>query len=409
MSYLRTSIDGQNGSGKTCTTAQLAVGLAKEYGNGADVHVFDSSDRWRTWKKLIFEPEKIRLHIHYGESIAVLQEAAEAALRGPCSVFVSDDLTVPWMEGVDAFSYDNGNLTFERRKQLLREWKKYVQVFRHGRFHSLACGRLGYVWETLEDPDTNEERLHQGDAKFNAGGGENFGYDADLELTMRRRSRKLLGLIRGKLTVEHVVDVRKDAHGVVNGQQYVFQDWTGPYKPGMYRAVLDAFRPHIEFVRSLEDTTFHSESSRNLIIGGKTAWAADQTNRKGLLEELDANLQMCFPAGEGKSKLAKCFRDLSLEFLNGFISWSRMEEEAETKDLERSVLIVKAMRRRIEAKELPTDQASLKMLLRLATEDVLHPGRNITLLQAMGAASMNGRKPNGAEIDLETDLASAGD
>lgn len=46
MSYLKLSTDGTNGSGKTCTMAQLAVGISKEYCGSGAVHVFDSSDRW---------------------------------------------------------------------------------------------------------------------------------------------------------------------------------------------------------------------------------------------------------------------------------------------------------------------------------------------------------------------------
>jgi len=392
-SFVRISNDGLNKSGKTCTTAQLAVGLAKEYNDGAPVHVFDSSDRWRTWKKLIFDVEKIPLVITYGESIAVLQKAMDAALQGPCSVFVADDLTVPWMEGVESFSSEYGNLTFERRAQLVREWKQFVYGFRHGKFDSLACGRLGYVWQTLEDPETGQEKLHQGDSKFNAGGGENFGYDCELEVEMRRRKRYLLGLIRGKTTVEHICDVIGDAHAVLNGQQFNFPDWNGPYKPGMYKAVLDAFRPHIEFVRSLDNTEFNPESSSRLIVSGKTAWGKDQAERKQLLEELEANLSMCFPGGEGKSKLSKMFRDLTLEYLNGFISWSRMEEESKTQEIERNVLIIKAMRKRIEKKEMPNDHNSLAGLLHLSAEDVLHPGHGMTLLQVMTVGSMPKRGP----------------
>jgi hypothetical protein len=392
QSYTRISNDGPNGSGKTCTTAQLAVGLAKEYGDGADVHVFDSSNRWRTWKQLIFDVEKVRLHIHYGESIAVLQKTAEAAMKGPCSVFVADDLTVPWMEGVKSFGYENGNLTFERRQQLINEWKQYVHVFRHGAFDSLACGRMGYVWETVEDEE-GYEKLHQGDPKFNAGGGENFGYDADLELTMRRHTRKLLGLFRGKLTMEHIVDVRKDAHSVLNAQQFVFQDWTGPYKQGMYKTVLDAFRPHIDFVRALDSPDFDDTSSGKLIVSGKTEWAKDQVTRRGLLEELDANLQMCFPGGEGKSKLSKMFTDLTMEFLNGYISRSRQEEECPTKHLARNVAIVKAVRARIEDKQIPTDQQSLTALLQLAADDLDHPGKHLTLLEAIKRHNGKGPQP----------------
>lgn len=384
-SYLKTSADGLNGSGKTCTIAQLALGLSKEYGEGRAVHVFDSSDRWAAWKLLMFDPEKIPLVITCGNSIAALQETMDRAQQDSCAVFVGDDLTVPWMEGIASFAYANGAMPFDRRQQLVNEWNRFVHPFQLGDFHSLACGRLGYQWERIEDEQTGDRELTQGDSKFNAGGGQNFGYDCVLELEMRRRKRRFMGLLRGKTSMEYVCDVIKDANGILNGQQFVFSDFDKHgYQLGDYKKVLDCFRPHIEFRQRLEISRRSQASSRELLISGKTAWGKDQTERKNLLEELDANLGMCFPSGEGKSKLAKMFRDLTLEALNGFISWSRMEEEVATGQLERNMLIIKALRRRIETGELPTDQASLLIMLNLATQDVLHPGHGVTLLEAMG-------------------------
>jgi hypothetical protein len=290
----------------------------------------------------------------------------------------------------------------------MNQWEPIVRDFRYGKFHAIACGRLGYHWENIEDESGNLQ-LTQGDSKFNAGGGSNFGYEAELELEMRRRKRKIAGWLRGKTQMEYVCDVIKDAAaGILNGKQFAFPATGGPYKVGGYKPVFEAIQPYLQFMASIDDPIQDHSSTRSLIVGGKTSWAKDQAERKSLLEELDANLQMCFPSGEGKSKLAKMFRDLTLEYLNGYISWSRQEEEVSTQNLERNLLIVRAARKRIEAKEIPTDHNSLVMLLRLSTDDVFHPGRDITLLEAMGVASVDkangrGKKPS-REVDLETDL-----
>jgi hypothetical protein len=382
QSYTRISNDGLNKSGKTCTSAQLALGIAKEYANGEPVHVFDSSDRWRTWKKLIFDVEKIPVVITYGESIVALQKALDAAFDGPCSVFVADDLTVPWMEGIQAFSNEYGTLTFDRRSQLMREWKEFVSGFRHGQFDSLACGRMGYVWENLEDPETGEMKLFQGDSKFNAGGGENFGYDCELELEMRRRKLKLLGLLRGKISVEHVCDVIGDAHNVLNGKQFVFKDWDGPYKPGMYRNVLDKFRPHIEFVRSLDSTEFSADSSEQLIVSGITARAAKESEKTKLLEEIDTGLETCF--GSKQSTAGKMLRNLAVENLTGSMSWTRMADEKSVDDLRGYRNVISALRSRIAATDVPKDQKGLQEMLKLAIEDVFHLGKDKTLLEVRG-------------------------
>src|SRR5207302_2600035 len=200
-------------------------------------------------------------------------------------------------------------------------------------------------------------------------------------------------------SVEHVLEVIKDAAaGVINGKQFIFPSQQGPYQAGDYKPVLHAIKPYLDFLREIEMPLPDAATTKDLLVSGKTPWAHDQTKRKGLLEEIDANLSMAFPSGEGKSKLAKMFRDLTLEQMNGFISFSRMEEEVPTAHLERNLLIVQAMRRRIEAGEIPTDQKSLEVLVNLAMDDLLGPsGKHVTLLEAMGLKSLQTQAKRGPQ------------
>lgn len=413
MKYLKLSTDGPNGSGKTCTMAQLAAGIAKEYCGSGAVHVYDSSDRWGAWKVHIFDVEKIPIVITVGNSLAALKQSMDDFLDDKGAVYVADDLTVPWTEGLATFAYENGNLPFDRRAQLMNEWNRFVQPFQAGEFHAIACGRLGYWWENVEDPDTGELKLMQGDSKFNAGGGQNFGFECVLEAEMRRRKRRISGFLRGKMTMEYVCDIVKDADSIINGQQFVFKDFEKGYRAGDYKRVLDPFRAHIEFRAKLGQAKRATSTSRDLIVSGKTAWAEDKTTRKGFLEELGNLLDHCFPGGEKRSKIDAMHRNLTLEFLNGFSSWSRQEEEISTINLKRNVEIIKALRARIDRGEKITDQNSLAGLLHLATEDLLHPGHGMTLLELMTAKSLQSvtKKPNGAQPvvrqmdSMEDDLA----
>ena len=408
-SYLKCSIDGVNGSGKSGTSARLAVGISKELCNSAPVLAFDSEERWRFYKPTIFDVEKVPLIIVPGTSLKALQKALATAEAEDCCVFIGDQLTTPWMEGIKAFAYENGNLPFDRRQQLMNEWDVIVRKFRYGQFHAICCGRLGYHWENVEDEDGNL-KLIQGDSKFNAGGGSNFGYEADLELEIRRRKRRILpsikNLLSRRLEVEHVCEVVKDAAaGILNGQSFTFPTSEGVYKAGDYKPVLKAFRPYLDFMAQISppQPSGQNSSSRELIVSGKTAWAHDQDDRKHLLEELDATLTFCFPGGEKRSKLDAMFRNLALEALNGYISWSRMEDEAPTEQIERNVLIVKALRKRMESGERPTDHNSLVALLHLATEDVVHPANGKTLIEVMTMNIPKKAQPVVAVMDRKAD------
>lgn len=386
-SYVKCSVDGVNGSGKSGTAVRLAIGLSLEYMNGAPVVVADTEERWRFLKLTIFDVEKVPLIICPGKSLVDLRESQRRAEKEGAGVWVGDQLTTPWMEGLREFAYPNGDLPFDRRQQLMNQWDPVIDAFRYGPYHAIGCGRLGYHWQNVEDAEGNL-KLIQGDSKFNAGGGSNFGYEADLELEMRRKKKNaLLGKLRfgrSRTQVEHICSVVKDAAGgILNGQEFTFPSQDGLYKKGDYKPVLDAFRPYIDFMRQIEAPQASSQSSSGLIVGGGTAWSRDRKERTGLLEETFANLDFCFPGGEGKSNLAKAFRSITLECLNGYTSISRMEDEISTEKLGRNLLIIKAMRRRIESGQIPINQDKVRELVRLAEDDTLHPGKNMSLVEVM--------------------------
>lgn len=387
-SYLKTSIDGLNGSGKTWTSGLLASGLAKEYGNGRPVVVFDSEDRWRFLKALVFDPEQIPLIVIRGRSMVGLRDALAVAKAEKASVFVGDQLSTPWMELVSSFSYDDGRLPIERFQQVRRTWNEAVFDFQDGPFHAIGCGRLGYNWERVENEDGKMELL-QGDSKFNAGGGNNFGYECDLELEMRRKKRSLVKFLQRKASVEHVCDVIKDATSILNGQQFTFPDFVGGYKLGGYRAVLGAIRPHVEFLQKVEASPVNRTSSKEMLIAGKSEWQQDQTQRAIVIQEFDQNLEMAFG---GMTAQAKMFRNLTTEQLTGSMSHTRMEEELPTRALAEARDIVKALRSRIETGDVPVDQRSLRIMVQAATDDVLHPGKGETLLTILGRKSVEAVK-----------------
>jgi hypothetical protein len=395
-SYMKASLSGPNGTGKSGTTARLLVGISKELCNSAPVVVYSSDDRWRIYKRTIFDVEKVPLTVISGESLTQVQEALTLAEKGCCALG-ADDLTVPWKEGLSEFSYSDGFLPFERREQLMNEWRPILRGFRLGNFHAIGVGRIGFEWSKQED-EQGRLQLTQGNSKFNAGGGENFGYEADLELEMSRNRRKIRQLLRARIQPEYICDVIKDATaGLLNGEQFIFEAKKGMYAVGDYKPVFQAFRSYINFMAQIDAPAPQPSNTRDLIVFGKTPRAQDQAARKGYLEELSNLLDHCFPGGEKRSKIDAMYKNLTLEYLNGFSSVSRMEEEVSTINLKRNVEIVKALRTRMDQGEKITNNASHTALMHLASEDVLKPGHGVTLLELMTAQSLAAVQPKGPQ------------
>ncbi|MGO9073862.1 MAG: hypothetical protein ACLPLR_06095 [Terriglobales bacterium] len=368
-SHLKASVDGPNGAGKSALCCRLAIGISKELCNSAPVLVADSEERYRFYKHTMFDPEGTPLIRMPGDTLIGVQRAIEAVEKQGACVFIGDQLTTPWKEGLQSFSESDGFLSFEKRAQLMAQWLPIVQRFRYGKFHAICAGRIGFEWENLED-DRGRRRLTQGNSKFNAGGSENFGYEADLELEMSRRKRRVLTLLRGKTSMEYVCQVIKDAAaGLLNGQEFVFQGQQGLYKAGDYQAVFQSFRPYLDFMRQIAAPEPSAETTRQLLISGKTPWAAAQSEREKLLEEIENDLGFCFPGGAGQSKVADAFRKLTLEYLTGSHAWSRIKDEASVNGLSRCSHVIRVMRRRIESGEVPASQRELMTLIDLAIEE----------------------------------------
>lgn len=376
-SYLKASIDGPNGSGKSGTAARLALGISKEMCDSAPVLVFDSEERWRFYDRTIFQVEKVPLVRISGTSLLGLQKAFDRAEKEGACVFVGDQLTTPWMEGVREFSEGDGYLSFERRQQLMNQWEPVIRKFRYSKFHAICAGRVGYWWENLEDEETGRRRLTQGNAKFNAGGSANFGYEADLELEMRQNERRIRRFLRPKSSMEYVCDVRKDATGgLLNGKQFVFEGREGLYQAGDYKAVFAAFRPYLEFMAEVSPPTPDRASTRELLVSGKTAWKKDQDEKTALLEEIAAYFEMSF--GSGQSTQGRMFKNLTINRWHGHMSWSRLETEASVGQLQMDLDILKRIYARILDGEMPADKRALDELITLAIDDHLHPTREHT-------------------------------
>lgn len=387
-SFLKASIDGPNGSGKSNTALRLAIGISKELCDSAPVLAFDSEERWRFYEKTIFDVEQVPLIRVSGTSLIGLQKAFDRADKEQVCCFVGDQLTSPWMEGVREFSEGDGYLSFERRQQLMNQWEPVIRHFRYGRYHAICAGRVGFWWENLEDEETGRRRLTQGNAKFNAGGSANFGYEADLELTMSRNVRRLKSFLRAKASVEYVCDVRKDATGgLLNGKQFVFPAGEGLYKAGDYKQVFAAFQPYLNFLQDIDAPKPDRTSTRELLVSGKTPWKQDQDEKTGLLEEIQAYMELCF--GAANSTQGRMFRNLTLQRWHGHMSFSRLENEASTGQLQQDLAIMKRMYARIMDGQVPADKKALDELITLSVNDHLHPNRpEVTLLEELGKKSI---------------------
>lgn len=408
VGFVKGSMFGPKGTGKTTLLAMLLIHLSKTYHNSAPV-AWLASEKGVDFVLDIFKAEGVPLLLNRSRSFLDLRAASKDALKaGACAVGV-DSVSHFWQDLFTEGMKANGP-RLARIGRIKEEWAPFAQDFQDSNIHYLVTGRMGFIWdevEMLNERGEMEKELSKGGTKIKAEG--DFGHEPDLEIETAQmddpdlvRFDKVRGRARRnfKSQMIHVATVKKCRVWALNGQAFTWKDQPN-YKVGYYQQVAKSFQPYFDSIQiGGGHAVAHSDRGDSSVLfdsGGESSVHAEHIQRKCFLEELDNELSHCFPGGEKRSKIDAMNRNLTLEFLNGYSSWTRMEEEVPTISLRRNVLITKALRARIDGGEKITDQASLAGLLHLATDDVTNPGHGVTLMELMLVKSVDAVKPKGPQ------------
>jgi hypothetical protein len=403
VGFIKGSMFGPKGTGKTTLLTMLLIHLSKTYHNSAPV-AWLASEKGVDFVLDIFKAEGVPLLLNRSRSFLDLRSASKDALKEGCCAVGVDSVSHFWQDLFTAGMKSSGP-RLARIGKIKEEWAPFAQDFQDAPIHYLVTGRMGFVWDEVEMLDENGEmqkEISKGGTKIKAEG--DFGHEPDLEIETAQmddpdlvRFDKVRGRARRnfKSQMIHVATVKKCRVWSLNGKAFTWKDQP-VYKPGYFQQVAASFQPYFDSINiGGAHAVVQSQRETAALFNSGTEHSAHEAHiqRKCFLEELDNLLSHCFPGGEKRSKIDAMFRNLTLEYLNGYTSWSRMEEEAKTIDIKRNVEIVKALRARLDAGEKASDQVSLSGILHLSSDDVLKPGHGVTLLELMTAKSVQRAKP----------------
>lgn len=408
VGYVKGSMFGPKGTGKTTLMAMLLIYLSKKYHNSAPV-AWLASEKGVDFVVDIFAAEGVPLLLNRSRSFLDLRSAAQDAIKeGACAVGV-DSVSHFWQDLFTSGMQAKGP-RLQKIGRIKEEWAPFAQQFQDSPIHFLVTGRMGFIWDEVEIENTKgelEREIAKSGTRIKAEG--DFGHEPDLEIETAQmedpdfiRFEKVRGKPRKtfKSQMLHVATVKKCREWALNGQAFTWKDLPG-YKTGYFEKVAGCFQPYFDRINiGGANAVVESERPRTASLfegNSDQSVARDRICRTALLEETAALLDQCFPGGEKRSKQDAMFRNLTLEMLNGYMSWSRMEEEVPTIQLERNVKILRNMRARLVADDRVTDHQSLAGLIKLSTDDVDQPGHGVTLLELMTAKSVAIAKAKGPQ------------
>jgi hypothetical protein len=222
--YLKMSLYGGAGSGKTYTSSLIAIGLAKHIKEKTGTMppvMFLDTETGSDWIQPMFDEAGIELLVARTRAFQALKEAVSEA-QNVGAILLVDSASHFWKELCESFldrkrkSKNNQNLRLELPdwNYLKPLWEQFTTLYLNAKAHIIVCGRSGSVYEFYENEDTGKKEMLEVGTKMAAE--KNFAYEPSLLVEMF--SDQVKGK-QAKKVVNRALVLKDRAHAL-NGREF---------------------------------------------------------------------------------------------------------------------------------------------------------------------------------------------
>lgn len=327
MAYLKMGIYGGAGSGKTWTASDIAIGLHKFIKAKKPIYFIDTE----TGSDFVldkFKDAKIKLLVAKSRAFKDLVAGIDEAEKNG-SIILIDSITHFWNELMDAYQtkHNLSRITLRHWIPLKQTWREFTEKFVNSNLHIIMCGRVGDVWEDIEDEEGVLETKRTG-TKMKAEVETAFEPSLLVELVKHRKSS------RAGAGWVHRAWVVKDRFDTIDGKN--FDD------PGF-----DEFLPHIKKLNIHgEHRAVDSERNSEDMFPDNNRYARGR-ERDIMLEKIEAEIHLLYPGTPNNS-------DVKTARLNLMQEVFETKSKKEISGMQNEILIIayKALKnkRQIKAK-----------------------------------------------------------
>lgn len=155
--YLKLGMLGFEGSGKTFTAVDFAIGMTK-LTKGKKVAFFDT-EKGSDFHIERFKKEGIEFHVVKSRSFRDLCATIKEAEQGGYSFLIIDSITHVWRDLVQSWLNEKRRnfLTMKDWGVLKGEWAQYTDLYVNSKLSIAMLGRAGHEYDMTEDEDGNQE------------------------------------------------------------------------------------------------------------------------------------------------------------------------------------------------------------------------------------------------------------
>lgn len=320
MAYAKIGIYGGQGSGKSRTAAEIAIGLHRFAKLEKPVAMFDT-EPGASFLIPLFEKAGIEFMVYdesraFSDLMAWTEEATDA-----CSILIVDSITHIWRDLQESFlarmndqrraKADQMNWTyrplagleFQHWGPIKREWAQFTDAFLSSKAHMIVCGRAGSVYEYQEKEEGGKKELITVGTKMATE--KEMGHEPSLLIEMELRYDD------GKIV--NTGTIVKDRADKLNGKEIAFPTF-------------DKLRGHFDSL-NLGGVHFNSMQQRDsrdrFSEAGEDTWGAELRRKEVALDEIKEEILRHL--GHGMDAGTKAAKSQLLEDIAGTRSWAKLE------------------------------------------------------------------------------------
>ena len=340
---------GTQGSGKTTTMTMVAGLIARLIGK-TSVYMLDS-EGGSDFVADILHRSGIKLLAIKTREFSELVEQFES-MKETGNVLLVDSVTHFNNNMNENFLKARNKKSIELRdwSVLNDTWRMFTKLFVSSQLHAVICGRVGYEYESIINPDGRME-FYKSDSKMKAA--DQLGHEPALLVRMEQldsalAKEKFLSAtskedrlraiqdMRASSTIDFVATIEKDRTWLLQGKRFVFS--SSGDRMADAKAVEDAFLPFIEWhLKNPSHGGIADNGSTQRLLtptGNEFQWQETKRRRSIALEEIEGQMVRFIPGVTGKDKAVKVG---ILEQLYGTRSWTKISEETSIERLQQTV------------------------------------------------------------------------
>ena len=216
--YFKAAFEGFAGTGKTYTSAVVAIGLHQKIKSKKPVVMFDT-EKSAKFLKRVFKEAGIELIVKESRTLADLKETMRILREDRVSdILIIDSISHVWEDTVEAFKrkMKRNYLQFQDWGILKPMWKsEFSDPLVRDPYNIIMCGRAGYEYENEINSETGKREIYKSGIKMKVEG--ETAYEPDI-LVLMERFEEILG--RDKKVYRQATIV-KDRSTLIDGKTFI--------------------------------------------------------------------------------------------------------------------------------------------------------------------------------------------